>query len=143
MVNSSKSRYNPFTNPPEVSGVNLNERIDVASFWMVRDFLKTTGPLLLRPIGNSIRINIFDDTQLTLHSDPYVNIGFFDEKVKIISTDEEYKIIITQVYYYDPNFLDKIAKIVKNWYQCVLNTGRHKEAIGTPDEFIHSKLEDQ
>ncbi len=140
------SRTREFVDPPHISGVNLEKRIDVAAYWLVREHLRIKGhqPLLLIFPGNSFKIMVTDDRNWYDTEDlPYCNITFLENYAEVVSIDgsvsDDGKLTVQQLEYADPNLPENAVKVVRDWYRRVLDIGRFPEAAGEADELIYCR----
>lgn len=140
------SRTRDFVDPPHVSGVELEKRIDVAAYWLVREHLRIKGhePLLLIFPGNSFKIMVTDDRNWYDTEDlPYCNIAFWEGYAEVAATDGSVgddgkdELTVQRLEYADPNLPENAVQVVRDWYQRVLDIGRFPEATGRPDELIY------
>lgn len=138
--------YHVFLDPPGVSGVNLEQRIDVAAYWMIRPNLKVRDPLSMRYLDNSIRIELCKDQEwFDMEELPYMSIGFWPEKIEFVSTDGsigddgEEEATVLKVEYADPAFPEKTVQIVRDWFDRIQNIGRFKEAAGDSWKVIYAR----
>ncbi len=148
--NASRSKadfhYHVFLDPPGISGVNLEKRIDVAAYWMIRPNLKINPPLSLRYVDNSIRVELCKDQEwYDMDGFPYMSIGFFVEKIEFVSTDGsvgddgEEEATVQKVEYADPDFPEKTVEVVRAWFQRIKDVGLFKNAVGDPWKVIYAR----
>lgn len=138
--------YHVFLDPPGVSGVNLEKRIDVAAYWMVRASLKVRRPLSMRYVDNSIRVELCKNQEwYDMEELPYMSIGFFDEKIELVSTDGsiaddgEEEATVQKVEYADPDFPEKVLQMTRDWFDRIKNIGRFKEAAGDSWKVVYAR----
>ncbi len=143
------SKTNEFIDHPSISGVDLEKRIDVAAYWLVREYLKIKGhnPLLKLFVGSSIKIILSDDRDWQDTGEmPFCNIVFWSHYAEMVSMDGNLyddsnphnKLSTVKLEYNDPQMLENTVKAIRNWYQRIIDTKRFKEAVGSPEDYILS-----
>lgn len=134
-----------FMDPPDVSKVDLEKRIDVAAYWLVREHLavKDVDYLMFIKAANFLKVEITDNYNWPGTELPYFYVAFWPGYAEAISTNGEVDTygkdgcVVQKLEYADPNLTDNVVKVIRDWYQKVIDSKRYPEAIGSPQEVIY------
>lgn len=149
-ANASKSKakepFHVFLDRPNISGVDLNQRIDVAAYWIIRSHLRIARPLWISYFANCIKVGFEqklepDDLRIL----PFISIRFSDQEIDFVSVDGSAvrdsvdEVGYQKLEYADPNFPEKTVEIVRSWFQRVRSVGQFVKACEDPLRVIYAR----